>query len=41
MTTDGEGLVSHAGTALVAELADRSGLSEAMSVAMGEWGTSG
>jgi len=40
VTTDGEGLVSHAGTALVAELADRSGLTEAMSVAMGDSGIS-
>ena len=31
---DGKNLVSHAGTALLAELADRSGLTEAMSVAM-------
>ncbi len=38
VTTDGEGLVSHAGTALVAELADRSGLTEAMSVAMSDCG---
>ncbi|MGH9225017.1 MAG: transposase, partial [Acidimicrobiales bacterium] len=34
VTTDGEGLVSHAGTALLAEVADRSGLTRAMSVAM-------
>ena len=40
VTTDGEGLVSHAGTALLAELADRSGLTEAMSVAMGDCGIS-
>lgn len=38
VTTDGEGLVSHSGTALLAELADRSGLTEAMSVAMGDCG---
>ena len=38
VTTDGEGLVSHAGTALLAEMADRSGLTEAMSVAMGGCG---
>ena len=38
VTTDGEGLVSHAGTSLLAELADRSGLTEAMSVAMGDCG---
>jgi hypothetical protein len=40
VTTDGEGLVSHAGTGLLAELADRSGLTEAMSVAMGDCGIS-
>jgi hypothetical protein len=34
MTTDGMNLVSHAGTALLSELADRSGLTEAMSEAM-------
>ena len=34
VTTDGKNLVSHAGTALLSELADRSGLTEAMSVAM-------
>jgi len=34
VTTDGEGLVSHAGTALLAEMADRSGLTGALSVAM-------
>ncbi|MGH9268379.1 MAG: IS1380 family transposase [Acidimicrobiales bacterium] len=38
VTTDGEGLVSHAGTGLLAEMADRSGLTEAMSVAMGDCG---
>ena len=38
VTTDGEGLVSHAGTALLAEMADRSGLTQAMSVAMGDCG---
>lgn len=38
VTTDGEGLVSHAGTALLAEMADRSGLTEALSVAMGDCG---
>ena len=37
---DGKNLVSHAGTALLAELADRSGLTRAMSVAMGECGIS-
>src|SRR5271155_4420488 len=35
---DGKNLVSHAGTALLAELADRTGLTEAMSVAMAECG---
>ncbi len=34
VTTDGKNLVSHAGTALLSELADRSGLTEAMSAAM-------
>lgn len=38
VTLDGKNLVSHAGTALLAELADRSGLTEAMSVAMAECG---
>ncbi|MGH9189864.1 MAG: IS1380 family transposase [Acidimicrobiales bacterium] len=38
VTTDGEGLASHAGTGLLAEMADRSGLTEAMSVAMGDCG---
>jgi hypothetical protein len=33
-TADGKNLVSHAGTALLSELADRSGLTGAMSVAM-------
>ena len=40
VTTDGEGLVSHAGAALLSELADRSGLTRAMSVAMGDCGIS-
>lgn len=40
VTTDGKNLVSHAGTALLAELADRSGLTKAMSLAMGECGIS-
>lgn len=40
VTTDGENLVSHAGTALLSELADRSGLTEALSVAMGDCGIS-
>jgi Transposase DDE domain group 1 len=35
---DAKNLVSHAGAALLAELADRSGLTEAMSVAMGDCG---
>lgn len=37
---DGKNLVSHAGTALLCELADRSGLTGAMSGAMGECGIS-
>jgi hypothetical protein len=40
VTPDGKNLVSHAGTALLAELADRSGLTEAMSTAMVECGIS-
>ena len=40
VTANGKNLVSHAGTALLAELADRSGLTRAMSVAMGECGIS-
>ena len=40
VTTDGRNLVSHAGTALLSELADRSGLTRAMSVAMGDCGIS-
>ena len=40
VTTDGDGLVSHSGTALLGELADRSGLTSAMSVAMGDCGIS-
>ena len=40
VTTDGEGLVSHSGTALLAELADRSGLTSGLSVAMGDCGIS-
>ncbi len=35
---DGKNLVSHAGAALLAELADRSGLTEAMSLAMADCG---
>ncbi len=38
VTTDGKNLVSHAGTALLCELADRSGLTQAMSSAMSECG---
>jgi hypothetical protein len=38
VTTDGKNLVSHAGTALLSELADRSGLTEAMSVALSACG---
>jgi hypothetical protein len=37
---DGKNLVSHAGAALLAELADRAGLTEAMSVAMSDCGIS-
>ncbi|MDP1803753.1 MAG: IS1380 family transposase [Acidimicrobiales bacterium] len=40
VTTDGEGVTSHAGTVLLAELADRSGLTRALSVAMGDCGIS-
>jgi len=40
VTTDGEGLVSHAGTALLAELADRSGLTDGLSAAMADCGIS-
>jgi hypothetical protein len=40
VTADGRNLVSHAGTALLAELADRSGLTKAMSIAMAECGIS-
>jgi hypothetical protein len=38
VTIDGKNLVSHAGTALLTELADRSGLTGAMSEAMSECG---
>jgi hypothetical protein len=38
VTVDGKNLVSHAGTALLSELADRSGLTDAMSSAMSECG---
>jgi hypothetical protein len=40
VTTDGEGLVSHAGTGLLGELADRSGLTVGLSEAMGDCGIS-
>jgi hypothetical protein len=40
VTTDGENLVSHAGAALLAELADRTGLTLAMSRAMADCGIS-
>lgn len=40
VTPDGRNLVSHAGAALLAELADRSGLTRAMSVAMADCGIS-
>ncbi len=40
VTTDGRNLVSHAGTALLCELADRTGLTSAMSVAMDDCGIS-
>ena len=40
VTTDGRNLVSHVGTALLCELADRTGLTRAMSVAMAGCGIS-
>jgi hypothetical protein len=40
VTTDGKNLVSHAGTALLAELADRTGLTPAMSEALADCGIS-
>jgi hypothetical protein len=40
VTTDGKNLVSHAGTALLTELADRTGLTQAMSEAMTDCGIS-
>jgi hypothetical protein len=40
VTVDGENLVSHAGAGLLAEMADRSGLTAAMSVAMAGCGIS-
>jgi hypothetical protein len=38
VTSDGAGLVSHAGTALVAQVADKLGLTAALSVRLG-WST--
>ncbi len=38
VTADGEGLVSHTGAALLVELADRAGLTEALSDALGSSG---
>ncbi|MGH2884019.1 MAG: IS1380 family transposase, partial [Solirubrobacteraceae bacterium] len=35
VTADGDGLVSHAGVALLAELADRTGLTAGLSDALG------
>ena len=35
MTTDGYGVASHAGSRLLADLADRSGLTQALSEAVG------
>jgi hypothetical protein len=40
LSTEGRSLVSHAGTALLSELADRSRLTPQMSVAMGRGGMS-
>ena len=40
VTTDGRNLVSHAGTALLSELADRTGLTRAMSEALADCGIS-
>ena len=40
VSADGRGLVSQAGTALLAEMADRSGLTRALSEAMGDCGIS-
>jgi len=40
VTIDGKGLVSHAGVGLLSEMADRSGLTGAMSKAMGDCGIS-
>ena len=36
VTADGDGLVSHAGSALLAEVADKMGLTRALSFAVGE-----
>ncbi|MGP0110310.1 MAG: hypothetical protein ACLPR9_15875 [Acidimicrobiales bacterium] len=41
MTVNGENPLSHAGAALLTELADRSGLTKAMSLSMAECGISG
>jgi len=38
VTPDGEGLVSHAGSALLARVADKTGLTRALSGALGEPG---
>ena len=38
VTSDGEGLVSHAGGALLARVADKTGLTRALSAALGEPG---
>jgi hypothetical protein len=38
VTTDGKNLVSHAGTALLSELADRTGLTGVTSEAMADCG---
>ena len=40
VTTDGRNLVSHAGTAMLSELVDRSGLTHALSEAMVDCGIS-
>ncbi len=40
VTTDGRNLVSHAGTALLCELADRTGLTHGLSEAMADCGIS-
>ena len=36
VTSDGEGLVSHAGSALLAQVADKSGLTQALSVRLAD-----